>query len=319
MSHSPSRAPAPPGPVLSILGCSPNLTGGRGFTLSPPRGGQRQRGGQQPPSCLISPQCHRWSRWHLIFWRWRIRVLQPGRGTAKKAPWDGLVLLRTLSPVLSSHPNTPAAPGTRPWGRQSWQQLLRRAGSRAAPPADAGAVKTLRAFSRPRVPASRAAAQRRSPPVPEAGSRCPAPGLSGVRRALPRPAAQPARRAPDGPPARGPDAPAQRRKAIPSTAGSAGQMNPPTPPHPQPLHGQPSPLSLCGWCGTGSTAQQAAGRERGVLASPRLQGRPHGGKRQRVAGARAGQRPTAAIRGCRSDEAEEGAGWIRAAPAFAIP
>lgn len=242
-----------------------------------------------------------------------------GGGRRRRLPGTGW-FCSAPSPRCSALTQTRRPPrGTRPWGRQSWQQLLRRAGSRAAPPADAGAVKTLRAFSRPRVPASRAAAQRRSPPVPEAGSRCPAPGLSGVRRALPRPAAQPARRAPDGPPARGPDAPAQRRKAIPSAAGSAGQMNPPTPPHPQPLHGQPSPLSLCGWCGTGSTAQQAAGRERGVLASPRLQGRPHGGKRQRVAGARAGQRPTAAIRGCWSDEAEEGAGWIRAAPAFAIP
>lgn len=248
-SHSPARSPAPchpPGPVLSILGLFPRpRKGDRGFTLSPPRCGQQQRAGQQPLSHPISPRHHHQSFRHRILRGGRICAPQPRKGTLEKVPRDGMAPLR-FSP-LSPHPKAPAAAGKNDVaGTESSQRLPRRASKARSLPADVGAVIAPRVFGSPRVPVSRATASAPvpfpPPPSPEAGSRCPAPAPSGVLAALSLrgPTAQPPRRAPDGPPASGPDAPARRRKAIPDAAGSAGQPNPLTaPPAPQP----PEPVS----------------------------------------------------------------------------
>lgn len=215
-ARQPQSSHGPPGPVLSILGSSPK----------PSRGDSIREQESSPYPCLISPH---WSLRHLILWRGRIYVLQPGRGTLEEvgsAPHP--------FPRCSALTRTHQLPRERDLsGRESSQQLPRHAGSRAARRQMLGLLtpRMLSAACRfqhhaplpdtgpilpPRSPRLAADVRHRAPPARTVCSLAPRFSRCGEHQMGCQRAA--------------PDAPAQREKAIPNAAGSTGRTNPLTAP-----------------------------------------------------------------------------------------
>lgn len=81
-----------------------------------------------------------------------------GGGRWRRLPETGWFCSAPVPPVLSPHPNTPAAPGTRPVGQGELAAAPAPCWQPSRLPADVGAVNAPRAFGSLQVPVSRAAA-----------------------------------------------------------------------------------------------------------------------------------------------------------------